>query len=161
MMTPFLVTNAVAVALFAIALKWPNVARRIVGTGFMIAGIVNCYIVLRDPQAYVRGFGPHAISVYRAFINSAFATNPAALVLPIAAGLLLMGALVLTHDPWVKLALVGMIEFLVAISPLGLGSAFPATLILSATMVVLFRQKWQPRKTSISEPTARIEACGR
>jgi hypothetical protein len=156
------VSNAFAVVLFALALYRPNAARKIAGAGFIAASAVNCWFGLRDPQAYVRGFGPHAVSVYHDFIVSAFAKNPAGLVLPIAACQLVMGALVLTRDPWVKLGLVAMIEFLIAITPLGRGSGFPAPLLMAATMAVLCFKKWPPpEEISNPDPQVTMEACGR
>lgn len=155
-------SNAFAVVLFALALYRPNAARKIVGTGFILAGVVNCWFGLRDPQAYVRAFAPQATKVYHDFILSAFAQNPARLVLQLAGVQFVIGALVLTRDPWVKLGLVAMIEFLIAISPLGRGSAFPAPLILAATMAALCFRKWPaPVQVSKPDPQVTMKACGR
>jgi hypothetical protein len=92
---------------------------------------------------YVEGFGPTAIPLYQAFIEGPFARNPALFVLPIALGQLLCGLAVLFgRGRWVRLGLVGCIVFLVAITGLGVGCAFPANLVMAIGPALLLRHRF-------------------
>jgi len=42
----------------------------------------------------------------------------------------------------VRVGLIGAIAFLTAIAPLGIGSAFPATLVMAAAAVLLLRTRY-------------------
>ncbi|SRR6266545_4934445 len=138
---PYIVSHVVAVMYVLIAWRWPGVARRLFGGGFLIAGAFNIWTVSTAPHSYVQGFGPHAFPLYREFIYGAFARHTAAFMLPFAGGQLAVGSLAFAPLPWRKLAYAGAIIFLLAITPLGIGSAAPSTLIFAAGMVVLLRAR--------------------
>lgn len=144
MSVPLLVSYAFALSLIVVALKWPRVARAFIGLGFVAASCFNVVTVLRDPQAYVEGFGPLAIALYQRFIYGPFAQNPGLFVLPIAVGQLAVGVLVLSRTSRaVQIGLAGGILFLLAITPLGLGSAFPSPLLLAVALALLVRRSPQ------------------
>jgi hypothetical protein len=141
-LVPYIISNLFALALIAIAVKWPGVARVLVGVGFFAAACANTFAAIRHPQDYL-GYAPlAALSIYRNFIQVYFSHNPALFVIPIAICQLIIGLLVhLTKGRWLKLGLTGGIVFLLAIMPLGVGSAFPATLLMAIALVVLFKHE--------------------
>jgi hypothetical protein len=100
---------------------------------------VNLNAVLRSPQIYVAAYGPLAFA-YQKFIYGPFVANPSWFVVPIAVGQLAIGISLLTRL-WIKAGLCGAMLFLLAITPLGVGSAFPCTLILIVGLVILYRKQ--------------------
>jgi len=57
----------------------------------------------------------------------------------------------LTKNGWFRLACLGGIIFGIAIAPLGIGSAFPATLLMAWAFYILFRKYghdyiWKPKQ---------------
>ena len=138
---PYVVSHVAAAMFVFAAWRWPRVARWIAGAGFIIAGAFNIRTVSSSPEAYVQGFGPHAFPPYREFIYGAFARHTVAFVLAIACGQIAAGALTLAPLPWRRLGYAGAIIFLLAITPLGVASAAPSTLIFAAGLVLLFRER--------------------
>lgn len=112
---------------------------------FLAAGIFNAVTALRTPAVYVTGFAAHAFPPMREFIERVVALAPDAFVLTIAAGQVLV-AFALTLGRWLPLwaGVVGAACFLVAISWLGVGAAFPANLVLAAGVLGLVRGRHQP-----------------
>jgi hypothetical protein len=112
----------------------------------MIAGIVNLISVYNDPNVYISGFGQTAIDFYKEIIYGPFSENPGLYVTLIAIGQILVGALMWSKKLWYNAGVLGGIIFLLAIAPLGVGSAFPSTLIMAIGLFALLF-KW--RKKSI------------
>ncbi len=137
---PYLVSNIAAVIFLLAAWRWRGVARYILGVGFVVAGLFNSWAALHSPQIYVQGFGPHSLSLYRAFIYGTFSRHVRLFVLAIACGQVLVGVLAFAPRPWRTLSSSGAIIFLLAITPLGIGSAAPAPLIFAIGVVLLFRE---------------------
>ena len=143
LLLPLLAANALAVAFLVLALYQPNVARMIAGCGFILAGLVNATLAILDPQIYVRGFGPNAVGVYKTVIYGLLAQAPTRFILAIAVWQLVVATMILVNSTdYVRLGCVAAAVFLVGISPLGLGCAFPSNLILAAGLVALIRLKW-------------------
>jgi len=136
---PVIVGNLVALVLLLIAARAPGLARYIVAAGFIATGIFNLYYALHAPILYVTGYGPLAIWPYDRFIYGPFARHTAAFVIAIAIGQCVSGLLVLLPGWWRRLGLAGAIAFLLAITGLGWGSAFPAGLILAAGVWLVYR----------------------
>ncbi len=143
LLLPLLAANALAVAFLVLALYRPNPARLIAGGGFILAGLVNATLAILDPQIYVRGFGPHAVGVYKTAIYGILAPGPTRFILAIAVWQLIVAAMILVNSTdYTRLGCVCATIFLIGISPLGLGCAFPSNLILAAALMVLIRLKW-------------------
>jgi hypothetical protein len=138
---PYIISHVVAVMYVFVAWRWPRVARWIAGAGFILAGVFNIWTVSTSPEAYVQGFGRYAFPPYRQFIYGAFARHTMAFVLAIAGGQIAVGALAFAPLPWRRLGYLGAIVFLLAITPLGIGSAAPSTLIFAAGMILLCRER--------------------
>jgi hypothetical protein len=142
-LVPILVSNLVAAVFVAACYRRPAAARWVFAAGFIAAGLFNAYTALHTPAIYVTAYGPLAIGPYRAFIEGWFARHTAAFVLCVAAGQLTTGVLGFVPGWPRRLSLLGGIVFLAAITPLGWGSAFPATLILIGGLLVLFRKAFR------------------
>jgi hypothetical protein len=141
MLAGYFASLLVAAALVVLCARWPHTAGRLgVAVLFLPAGVVNATLALVNPSLYVEGFGPTAIPLYQAFIEGPFAVNPTLYVLPIALGQLLCGVAVLFgRGHAVRLGLGGCIVFLVAITGLGVGCAFPANLVMAIGPALLLR----------------------
>lgn len=134
---PWIVSNAVGLGLLAAAVKRPQAARVLFIVMFLGAFVVNTLFSLRDPSTYLV-YGKWAIGSYQSFINGFFSRHITAFVLPIAAGQLAIAGLLAAGGRWMSLGVLGGIVFLLAIAPLGYGSAFPATLLFAAALYVMW-----------------------
>ena len=151
---PYIISHVVAVMFLVAAWRWPGTARFITGIGFILAGIFNIRTALNSPEAYVQGFGPHALPLYREFIYGAFARHTATLVIAIASGQIVVGILTFAHAPSRTWGYLGGIVFLLAITPLGIGSAAPSNLIFAIAIATLLRDECEQRTASHEHPTA-------
>lgn len=143
LLLPLVAANAFAIAFLVLALYRPNPARIIAGGGFILAGLVNGTLAILNPQIYVRGFGPNAVGVYKTLIYGVLAQAPTRFILAIAVWQLVVAGLILMNSTdFTRLGLVAATVFLLGISPLGVGCAFPSNLILAAALVALIRLKW-------------------
>lgn len=144
MLAGYFVSFILAAVLVVACARWPHtLGRLLLGWCFLVAGAVNAMLALVSPRMYVEGFGPTAIQLYQEFIEGPFARNPAPFVLPIALGQLLCGLGVLFgRDRGVRLGAVGCIVFLVAITGLGVGCAFPANLVMAIGPALLLRHRF-------------------
>ncbi len=131
------VSNIFALLFLLLVSHAPRIAGCVTGIGFVIASATNVWMALTQPGSYVIGFGPSAAPGYRWFIYGPFAAHPAWYVLPIAAGQLAAGVLTLLGR---REGPVGAMVFLLAITPLGIGSGFPAPAILAWAMWKLSRR---------------------
>jgi hypothetical protein len=140
--------NIIAVLLVLVAAKWPRIARLLFSVLFLGAGVWNLYASLTMPAFYVATYGPSATPPYAAFIAGPFAANPALFVVPIALGQLAIGILAAGTGRSVRLAMLGSMAFLLAIAPMGVGSAFPFSVFGIWAAYLLFRT---PFDTSLFE----------
>jgi len=145
-MLPVILSNLLAVVLALSSYNFPRFMRFIWGLIFILAGIVNLITVYNEPGIYVDAYGPLAIECYQEIIYGPFSAHPAIYVTLIAIGQILVGGLIWSGRFWYYLGLTGGIIFLLAIAPLGVGSAFPATVIMAIGLMVMMRKK---RKKSI------------
>jgi hypothetical protein len=129
-----------ALVLVLVAAKWPRVARSIFSILFLGAGVWNLFASLTMPHFYVTTYGPLATPPYAAFINGPFAANPALFVVPIALGQLAIGILATGTGPWVRLAMIGGMVFLLAIAPMGVGAAFPFSVFVIVAAYLVYRR---------------------
>lgn len=136
MLVPYVVLNVLALVLLWLAAKKPRLARWVFGAIFIGAAFVNAYMAAKKPEAYVTSYGPSAwLPVYRDFIYGFFSRATALLVLLVAAGQAVCGVLLFTQRLY-KLGALGALIFLLAIAPLGFGSAFPLSLIMAVGLIL-------------------------
>ncbi|MEJ2288804.1 MAG: hypothetical protein P8Y02_09205 [Deinococcales bacterium] len=134
---PFIGSNVVAVLLVLVAWWRPTWARWTFSVVFLAAGVFNALTVRGEPEAYTSYAQWALLDAYRNFIQGSFSEHTAAFVTVIAAGQLLVGALLALPRPWRDAGLAGAIVFLLAIAPLGAGSAFPATVVMALAVVLI------------------------
>lgn len=135
---PLIVSNLFALVLLIVAVFWPRLVRWSFAILFFAASLVNATLAIRQPELYVESYGSTALlGIYRDFINGIFSTNATPILLAIALGQLLVAVFLTRNGTLFRLGVVGACLFLVAIAPLGLGSAFPSTLIMVAAVLMM------------------------
>lgn len=135
---PLIVSNLFALVLLIVAVFWPRLVRWSFAILFFAASLVNATLAIRQPELYVESYGSTALlGIYRDFINGIFSTNATPILLAIALGQLLVAVFLTRDGTLFRLGVVGACLFLVAIAPLGLGSAFPSTLIMVAAVLMM------------------------
>jgi len=134
---PYTITHVITFSLIFVCYKWPKIGKVAWGIIFILAGIFNLYTVISNPQAYLV-YSQGAVGLYQKFINGVFSSYAALIVSSIASGQILVGIFMLMKRKLFLLGIVGGIIFLVAIAPLGIGSAFPSTLLMSISLVLLY-----------------------
>ncbi len=135
---PYLASNAIAILVLWAAWRVPRWARWSMIFIFLAASIVNAYTANTAPESYIT-YAPMAMPIYRTFINGWFAGHVQWMVSLIAIGQLTVAFLLSLRGFWFKLGALGGIIFLVSIAPLGVGSAFPCSLILAFSLYLLYR----------------------
>lgn len=136
---PYLISNFIAVALLVSAFKLPTITRWLFVVIFLAAGLFNTYTAALNPLAYLM-YGEMAMPFYQDFINGIFSQYTQLFVLHIAVGQLLVALFLALRGLWFRLGVLGSIIFLLAIMPLGVGSAFPCSLILAIAIYIVYQK---------------------
>lgn len=134
---PYTITHVITFSLIFVCYKWPKIGKVTWGIIFILAGLFNIYTAMSNPQAYLI-YGSHAVGLYQKFIDGLFSSYTSLIVSLIASGQILVGIFLLMKRTFFLLGIVGGIIFLIAISPLGIGSAFPSTLLMAISLVLLY-----------------------
>jgi hypothetical protein len=134
----YLVSNAIALALLGLSFRRPNWVRWLSVAIFGWASYTNSRIGLSRPLDY-QTFGTLTpFDPYRDFIHGWFREHTATLLLPIAAGQLAIALMLAwNHRVTRRLAVIGAVVFLLAIAPLGVGSAFPFSITYGVGLLVM------------------------
>lgn len=133
---PYVVTHIITIILIIVCYKWPKIGKIAWGIIFILAGIFNIFTVVKDPQAYL-SYSDHAVEFYKFFIDGVFNSFTIFIVSLIGAGQILVGIFLLRKGKLFLLGILGGIIFLIAIAPLGIGSAFPSTLLMAFSLILL------------------------
>jgi hypothetical protein len=162
---PYLASNTVAVLLLLVAFTRPEVTRWASALIFLAAAAVNTRLAIIRPLDYLDYGALTPITVYREFIYGWFSQHVPMLVLPIAAGQLAIAVLLTRSLRWRRLGIAGAVFFLLAIAPLGVGSAFPFSLLMIGALLVMEQrlrpglspegQSPSPSRTIFSKPQRR------
>ena len=155
-LTLYIISNMVA--LFMLWAGWKNqhLLRFLLFLVFAWASWTNWNEALVAPQFYLDYADVTFSGLYRHFINGWFSTHITLAVGVIATCQALI-ALSMLLKGWIfKTGATGAIIFLVAIGPLGIGAAFPCTLIMAASIWLLLRNKkinyfWRSHVTKFTE----------
>jgi hypothetical protein len=140
-LTPYLAANAIGLLALGVAVWRPRIAWWFGVFVFVWAACTNAYVALTQPAAYVEYAALTPSHAYRSFIEGWFSRHVAALVLPIAAGQLLIAILMASRDRFARgLGVAGAMVFLAAIIPLGVGSGFPFSITFGAALLVAHRK---------------------
>ena len=134
---PYLISQAASLIILITAWKKTRWARWLFSVLFFWASATNMYIGLTDPDSYLDN-ARFAIPLYQDFINGWFSQYNHIIIPLIAIGQFFIAAGMLLHGWWVKLACIGSIIFLLSISPLMVGSAFPFSITVSIAAVIVF-----------------------
>lgn len=152
--TSYLITNAVSAGLIVTAIIWPRVSRGLFVFLFLAASLFNAYTVLTNPEVYQDYKEMAVLDVYKEFIAGFFSQYTKATVLAIAVGQLCIAALLLWAQNLRRLGIIGGCIFFVAITPLGVGSAFPSTLLMAAGLVLM---EYRLAKASVQQSSTQQE----
>jgi hypothetical protein len=145
--TGYVVTSVVSLLLSALAWRAPRFGRFPFAALFLGAAIFNTVTASRTPNVYVEGFAQHALPPMREFIERVLSLAPGAFVISIAIGQFVAGVgLVLGRGLLFRLGVVWAASFLVGISWLGVGAAFPTNLVMAAGVLFVLRGGAQGRR---------------
>jgi len=126
-----LISTGVACLMLVVSWRWRPLGRFALVALFAWAAAVNFRTALTDPQVYLE-YAPLAWSSwYRDFILGPFARHIPLFVTAIAASQAAIAVCVSLSGRAAGFGLLGAIVFLVAIAPLGVGSGFPATVVMA------------------------------
>ncbi len=121
----------VSVALALMAFVWPRLARVGYAVLFGWAAWANWHALAHYPALY-RDYGDLAVSgLYVEFIRGFFAYHVMFFVGAVVLCEMLVVAGLIWGGDFARVVLFGAILFLIALAPLGVGSGFPATLIMA------------------------------
>jgi len=137
----YIITNVIAIVTAVIVMLWPNVGRVFLSGIFIGAAAFNAFTASENPGLYLQFSELTTSGFYRSIILGPFSEHIQAYILIIAAGQVFIGAFLLYKGKLMKTAMLAGIIFLLAIAPLGIGSAFPSSLILATALVILLRKK--------------------
>jgi hypothetical protein len=138
---PWLMSNLISLILIVICFRWVRSGRLIWGVLFITASIINVYIAWTEPELYPQAYGESAaVGVYKTFIMGWFAEHVALVVTIIGVGQFLVGIGLVFGGPLLYPALWGGALFFLAIAPLGIGSAFPSTVLMALSFWIIHLQ---------------------
>ena len=134
---PYIISNIIGILFLWVAIKKPPLARLMFVLLFGWACWINYTLSHQQPEVYL-DYAKAAIPWYADFINGWFRQHITEMVTLVAIGQGLIAIGMLLKGWWVKLACIGVIIFLIAISPLGLYAAFPfaITVCLAAYFII-------------------------
>lgn len=138
---PWILSNTLAFILIYTAFRWPKAGRFVFGAVFLLAAAVNSYMAIFHPSTYLEYGKLTFLAFYKAFIYGFFAKNTTLLVLLIALGQLGIAVGMFFNGRLLLPAALGAAMFLLAIVPLGAGSAFPATLLMVGALWLLVKRR--------------------
>ena len=127
---PYIISQLVALGILLAAYTNVRLARLLFALLFLYASVFNMQLGLRNPDAYL-DYASMALPFYRKFIQGPFSQVNHLMVPLIAVGQLCIGVGMALREWWVNWACMGAIVFLLAITPLMVGSGFPFTIIVA------------------------------
>lgn len=138
-------SNLISLLILLVAVKWPRVARLVFLILFAWAAWMNWTTVVEKPQVYLTYADLAWSNTYREFINGWFKEHMLLSVRFIAFCQGLIAVSMPAGGRIFKTGAAGAIVFLLAIIPLGMGSGFPATLLMAtAVLIIVKRHANQP-----------------
>jgi hypothetical protein len=160
---PYIISNIVFGLTIIGALKRPMLTRIFLAAFFLWASYFNSTSAIKSPEIYLTYAKLNALSLYANFINGFFSQHITSLVFTIAIGQFIISIGLLLNKLWTKLACIGGIIFGLAIAPLGVGSAFPATVSMAIAFFILLRKyehdfiwKWKQYQQQIEIKTTHL-----
>jgi len=133
----FIISNAVSLLVLWAAWKNTRLARLLFFLLFAWASWTNWNTALFSPGTYLGEADLTFFNFYREFILGWFSGHITEAVGFIATCQALIAISMILKRWWLKAGGIGAIIFLLAIAPLGVGSAFPCTVILAGAMYIV------------------------
>jgi hypothetical protein len=155
-LVPYLVSNGVALAILTFAFVRPRAVRWIWAGIFVWAAAVNTLTAHQTPLAYLAYAALTPSAFYRHFIENWFSQHILLTVQTIAVGQLAIALLLANGGRARKYGVIGASIFLLAIAPLGVGSAFPFSLMAAASLLVMEWKISAATRTPVSAVAAFI-----
>lgn len=137
---PYTISNSIAIVLLLVAIWRPRLARFLFMLIFAWASWINYTTVHNNPEGYLDYASFTPFDSLKDFIMGWFQENITVMVTLISFGQGVIALGMLLKGWWVKLACVGVIIFLLAIAPLGVGSAFPFSIIAGAASYFILKK---------------------
>lgn len=137
---PWIVSNIVVILILIAAIKRTKLARLLSVILFGWASWINYTTSQKTPDVYLEYAALTPFDLYRDFIQGWFRENLTSMVTLISMGQGLMALGFLLKGTWVRIACFGAIVFFLAITPLGIGSGFPFTLIGIAAVYFILKK---------------------
>jgi hypothetical protein len=158
MLTPIIVSSIFILAVVILCLVKPNAGRIFLGIFFLVMAIgVNGSFTLTNPQAYIDYASEAMIPLYRELALIVINLNLTVFAMLLMVFEIAMGLLVLHKHRSVKIGLVGMMIFLIGISPLSLlqlpwlglliGQAYLLTKDFDASFLEMVRSALHKRRS--------------
>lgn len=135
----YVISNAVALVLIWMAWKHPRNTRLLFFLLFGWACWMNWSTALENPQFYLEYADLAFLDSYQLFIRGWFSNHIIEMVGFIATCQGLIAVSFLLKGRVYKLGIIGAMVFLMAIAPLGVGSAFPFSLTTSFALYLLLK----------------------
>lgn len=132
-------SNVAGLFMLVVALKWTRLARALFVIMFGYAAYINFTTGLHTPEVYL-DYAKSAVPFYADFINGWFREHIEVSVGVIAFGQLLISIAMLMRREFVVLSCMGIIFFLIAISPLGYYAAFPFSITVSIAAISIMKR---------------------
>lgn len=137
----YVISNVVALTMLWASWKQHRILRLMFFLLFAWASWTNWMEAIRSPQFYLDYADLTFSAYYYDFIHGWFSHHITLAVGIIATCQALIAISMLLKGLILKIGAMGAIIFLLAIIPLGVGAAFPCTLVMAIAMWSLFREK--------------------
>lgn len=137
----YIISNVVALLILWAAWKQPRIARLMFFLLFSWASWINWTTALHNPQFYIEYADLSFLDIYKQFIRGWFSRHVTEIVGFIAICQALIAVSMLLKGRVLKTGAIGAIIFLLAIAPLGVGSAFPFSIIASFALYLILRNR--------------------
>ncbi len=136
----FVVVNVFALVQLIGSYRWPTITRLTFCLLFGIAAVVNTKTIFDTPWVY-QSYADYAIPLYSRFILGLFDAITQPMVLGIAVGQAGIAVSMLMKRHWFRAGSLSGIVFCLAMAPLGLGAAFPATVLMALAFYRLYKHE--------------------
>jgi hypothetical protein len=133
-------SNSIAILLLIAAIKRPKLGRLLFALLFAWASWINYVTAHNSPEEYLNYALLTPFDLMRDFINGWFKENIILMVTLISFGQGLIAIGMMLKSWYVKIACIGAIVFLLAITPLGIGSGFPCSIIAAVAIYIILKK---------------------
>lgn len=137
---PWTISNSVILLVLLAAVKRPKLARLLFALMFGAASWVNYTMANSAPEDYLNYAAITPFELYRDFITGWFKEHITVFVTLISFGQGAIALGLILDRMWVRLASYGAMVFFIGITPFGIGSAFPFTLIALAALYFVLKK---------------------